>query len=476
MVVGREYYIDEMNDALKTTNAEFIAVTGRRRVGKTFLIGQVYQNKIDFELTGLFKGDKKEQIENFNLMLEEYFPKYKTQVKPSTWLVAFSELKKALIHKNKKSKMVVFIDELPWLSTKRSGFLTGLTWFWNSWAVKQNIILVVSGSAASWMINHIISDKGGLHNRVTRLLKLRPFNLYETEKFLQSKKINLNQFQISQIYITLGGIPMYLNMIKNKKSAIQNIQALCFDVDGFFNDEFDRLFSSLFENHENHIHIVDVLSKKKMGMTRQEIIEKSNRTNGGMLSKILKELRLSGFIEEYGSLGKIHNDSLYRLTDPYTLFYLTYIRKISKKNQYNIENFSDLPSWKAWSGYAFENLCLLHISQIKAALSIKGMATSVSSFIAKPKHNIPGAQIDLLIDRKDNCINVCEMKYATNKYLLTKSDIKSIDEKKQVLMHHSKTKKHLYTTLITTHSIVENEHSLNGIDQIVLLEDLFVNE
>ncbi len=475
-IIGRDWHIQEMNDALTTKKPEFMALTGRRRVGKTYLISQVYGNHIDYELTGLHKGTKKEQIENFIMMMEAYLPSKIKNKKPTTWLSAFKLLGEALDKKKKKSKIVIFIDELPWVATKRSGFLTALSWFWNSWAVKKNALVIICGSAASWMIDNVIGDKGGLHNRVTRLLKLAPFSLFETEAFLTSKNIKLNRYQIAQLYMTMGGIPMYLDMVKKNLSAIQNIQALCFNVEGFLKTEFDRLFSSLFDNYETHVNIVETLAKKKMGMTRQELVEKSKMTNGGMLTKVLKELKHSGFVEEYGCLGKIEKDSLFRLVDAYSLFYLTYIQKLTKTANYTFTNFNDLPSWKTWTGYAFENVCFAHIYQIKKALSINGISSSIASFIAKPKDGLAGTQIDLLIDRNDNCMNVCEMKYASNTYSITKVDIKSIETKKQVLTYHTKTKKHLFTTLVTTHAVTNNEYKLNDINQVVLLDDLFKKE
>jgi uncharacterized protein len=472
-IIGREQHIQEMNDALTTKKPEFIALTGRRRVGKTYLISQVYGKHIDFELTGLHKGNKKEQIENFTMMMEEYLPSKVKNKKTKTWLSAFKLLGDALDKKKKKSKIVVFIDELPWLATKRSGFLTALSWFWNTWATKRNVLVIICGSAASWMIDNVIGDKGGLHNRVTRLLKLEPFNLFETEKFLTAKNIKLNRYQITQLYMTIGGIPMYLDMIKKNISAVQNIQALCFNTEGFLKTEFDRLFASLFDNYATHVNIVETLAKKKMGMTRQELIEKSKMSNGGMLTKVLNELKHSGFIEEYGCLGKIEKDSLFRLVDAYSLFYLTYIQKLTKTANYSFTNFNDLPSWKTWTGYAFENVCFAHINQIKMALSINGISSSIASFIAKPKDGLAGTQIDLLIDRNDNCMNVCEMKFASNTYTITKADIKNIESKKEVLTYHSKTKKHLFTTLVTTHAITDNEYKINDINQVVLLDDLF---
>ena len=406
--------------------------------------------------------------------MEEYFPTYPLGKRPTSWLEAFNHLKKALEALNKKQKLVVFLDELPWLGTKRSGFLQGLGYFWNSWASKRNIVLVVCGSAASWMIEKIINDKGGLHNRVTRLLFLYPFTLAETEAYCKSRRIKLNRFHILQIYMTMGGIPLYLDLLKPGWSAIQNIQETCFAATGYLRNEFERLYASLFNNHNKHIAIVRALASKRKGLTRQEILRSTKFENGGSLSNLLDELDKSGFITIYSGYGKKVKESLYRLTDAYSLFYLTFIEPLGKSSQTDFTQLSDLPQWKVWSGYAFENVCLTHIHQIRKALSIAGMASAISSFIARPKDGLPGTQIDLLIDRSDQSINICEIKFSISDYEVSKKDIANIQTKKKVFRYHTKTKKHLFTTLITTMGIIENANKLNYIDQEVTLDDLFV--
>lgn len=473
-LIGREKEIETLELSFESNKPELIAVIGRRRVGKTFLIKEVYKDYLDFELTGLQHTTKTEQLQNFTFAFRNAFPDYEIETKPNSWLEAFYLLSKGLVEKKKQEKMVIFLDELPWLASKRSGFITGLGWFWNSWAVNQNVVLVICGSAASWMIDKVINNKGGLHNRVTQLMLLAPFSLGETEAFLQSKNINLSKYQITQLYLAMGGIPMYLDQIKPSLSGIQNIHAICFQKGGYLRNEFDRLFSSLFENSENHLKLIRVLASKKMGMTRKEIIKGTSFKNGGTLTATLNELNQSGFIEIYSSYGKKKQLSLYRLTDPYTLFYLTFIEALGANVKTDFTKLSDLQNYKSWSGYAYENICLMHINQIRKALGISGIYTSVSSFVAKPVDGFSGAQIDLLIDRGDHSINLCEIKYSAKDYEVTKKDVTNIDNKKRVFQYHSKTTKHIFTTIITTFGVVKNKHRLNHVDQVVVLDDLFL--
>jgi len=472
-LIGRKEEIETLETALASTFPEFVAVIGRRRIGKTYLVKQTYNQHIDFELTGIQHTKKSEQLKNFVFAFRNYFPDYEFTEKPKSWLEAFFLLSKGLKSLNKQEKMVVFLDELPWLGTKRSGFITGLSWFWNSWATNQNIVLAVCGSAASWMIEKVVNDRGGLHNRITKLMFLYPFSLGQTETYLQSKNIQLSRYQITQLYLAMGGIPMYLNQVKPNLSAVQNIQQICFSRNGYLRNEFDRLFASLFDNYENHIAIIRALATKRMGMTRNEIIAKSKFENGGLLTQYLKELNQSGFIEIYSGYGKKKRQSLYRLTDAYSLFYLDFIEPLQANAKIDFTKLSDLPNYKSWSGYAFENICLTHIDQIRKALGIAGIYTSVSSFYAKATDNLSGAQIDLLIDRGDNSINLCEIKFSNKEYEVTKKDVQNLANKKSVFQQHTKTKSHIFISLITTFGTIENSNKINNINQVVTLEDLF---
>ena len=472
-IIGRQKQITELEAAITSDKPEMVAVVGRRRIGKTFLIGNVYEKQLVFELAGVQFASQKEQLHLFWVQLVKYFPVYPVPNKPESWLDAFFILSQAIEKANFKEKKVIFFDELPWLGTKRSDFLKGLSWFWNSWATKQRVVIVICGSAASWMIGKVINDRGGLHNRVTKLIYLYPFSLAETETFLQSRQIKLNRYQIVQIYMTMGGVPMYLDQIKPGLSAAQNIQNVCFESDGYLRYEFDRLFASLFDNAENYIAIVKALAQKKMGLTRTQLIEATGFKNGGMLTEMLKELSQSGFIGIYNSHGKKSRESLYRLTDAYSLFYLNFLEPLGENAHVDFTRLSELPKWKAWSGYAYENICLYHIDQIRESLSIKGMYSTASSFFTLPKDGYAGTQIDLIIDRNDNSMNICEIKFSESDYNLTKKDVDNINLKKQIFRYHSGTKKHLFTTLITTFSVVENANKINNVDQVVTMEGLF---
>lgn len=470
-LIGREKEIKILKEAFNSTEAEMVAVIGRRRVGKTFLINSVYKNQINFEITGIQGGTFRKQLKNFQFELKKVSGK-NSEV-PKDWFSAFVQLIDFLEKTQQQEKQVVFFDELPWLATKRSDFLQGLSFFWNSYAVKKNIVVAICGSAASWMIQKVVNHKGGLHNRITKRINLKPFTLSETEAYFKCRNLNFNRYQIAQIYMAFGGVPHYLKEIQKGKTAAQNINTICFESSGFLNDEFSRLFSSLFNNPEKHIAIIRKLAKIRKGLTRLEIIKATGIANGGGIKRVLDELEFSGFIARYAPFGKKKKEILFRLTDEYSLFYLTFIEKRISNETEVWEKLSQTQTYKTWSGYAFESICLKHISKIKQALQIGGIHSESSSFYRKGKDDIPGVQIDLLIDRNDQAINLFEIKFYKEEFILSKEEASKLRKKVALFRAYSKTRKQLFLSLIATFGIIQNQHSLGLIDSVLTLDDLF---
>ena len=470
-LTGRKEEKKMLLQAIKSANPELIAIYGRRRVGKTFLVRNTYKSKLNFEIAGIQNGTLKEQLQNFNYRLSEYSNSRATTPPPTNWIEAFHRLSKYLSRKKVK-KHVIFIDELPWIATPRSGFLKAFDNFWNSWASKKKIVVVICGSAASWMIKKVIHNKGGLHNRVTQVINLHPFTLRETESYFNKKKIALNRYQILQIYMAIGGIPLYLDKIEGGKSAAQNIDRLCFSNNGFLRDEFTKLYSSLFTNPESHIKIIRAISSKWKGLTRDEIIRQSKLSDGGSINRILDELVYSGFISNYLPFDKKKKDKLYRLTDEYSLFYLKFIENSpSSKNTWI--KLSQSQKWKAWSGYSFESICIKHGELIKEALGIQAVYTEFSSFLIKGNKTKQGVQIDLVIDRNDNSINICEMKFYSGKYSITKKYAADLRQKQVRFQEKTKTNKQIFLTMISSFGIEQNKNSVGLIDHDLTIDVLF---
>ena len=457
-IISRESEIQVLQEALASPQAELIAIYGRRRVGKTYLIRTVYEKRILLDFTGLNDAITAEQIENFTLTLATAFKVADPLTIPVNWLQAFRLLINLWEAKPPRIKRVIFLDEFPWLDTQKSGFLAAFDHFWNSWASRQkNIVVVICGSAASWMIQNIVRNKGGLHNRITQRIRLQPFNLYETSLYLKNKRINLDQYSILQLYMVTGGIPQYLKDIKVGESAIQAIDRLCFSDDGGLKDEFKYLYQALFDNAEKHICIVKILADKPSGMTRTEIINACELSSGGSFSKLIDELLESGFIAQYIPFGKTSKDMIYKLCDEYSLFYLKFIEnsKSTGKGTWLLKSTGQ--SWTSWSGYAFENICLRHISQIKKALGISGIYTEQSVWRYSAKNDETGAQIDLLIDRQDNCINLCEIKFANAEFVIDRKYADELESKRTVFLQKCQPKKSVFITLLSTFGVKQNE-------------------
>jgi uncharacterized protein len=470
-LLGRIKEQERLETIVKSKKSEFVALFGRRRVGKTFLIKEFFHYKFSFYITGLANADTHQQLFNFDTELSKQSPLV-FESPSKNWLIAFQRLIQHIENSTQREKKIIFIDELPWFDTNSSDFMMGLEHFWNSWATnRKDIVLIVCGSAASWMINELINNTGGLHNRITQKMKINPFNLQETEALLLAKNAAFDRYQIVQLYMAMGGIPYYLDAIQANLSASQNIQALFFEKDSLLKSEFFNLYRSLYRKHEVYEKIVEVLATKIEGMQRGEIIKHSGMASGGTLSKVLADLEESGFISSYQSLdGKVKN-STYRLSDYYTHFYFKFL----KNNKLNGENAwlnrIDNPAHRAWQGFTFEQVCLDHIIPIKKALGISGIQSQHHSWrggLAKKN-----AQIDVLIDRRDQVINLCECKFSLDTFTIDKSYADNLRSKISVFKNVTKTKKSVYLTMITTYGVDKNKYANLLVQNEIVMDDLF---
>ena len=470
MIIGRKEEQQILHSAVQSENSEFVAVYGRRRVGKTYLIRETFGYKFTFQHTGLAKGNTKEQLFSFAISLRD--AGYDDCPIPKSWLEAFSLLS-AYLKNSTDEKKIVFLDELPWMDTPRSNFISAFEHFWNGWAsARKDIVLIICGSATSWIINKVINDHGGLHNRVTKQIALQPFTLKECEMFAQSKGLEMSRYQLAECYMVLGGIPYYWSLLEKGLSLAQNIDKIIFAKNGKLSNEFNQLYASLFKSPEQYIDIVTALGKKKAGMTREEIIVATDKYSNGALSKVLDELEYCGFIRKYNGFGKKSKQAIYQLIDNYTLFYFKFIRQNENNDEHFWSASIDSAMHRAWSGLAFERLCMAHMQQIKAALGIAGVLSNVYSWRKETDETSDGAQIDLLIDRKDQVINLCEMKYSLSEYVIDAEYEQKLRNKKSAFINATNTRKAVHLTMVTTFGIKANAHS--GIVQNeITLEDLF---
>jgi hypothetical protein len=466
-----------LEEALSSPQAELIAVYGRRRVGKTFLIRQVYTREICFELVGIHNADLPTQLRSFAASLGVATGAPAEPSPPADWHTAFAQLTAFLTarQKRRKTKQVVVFDEVPWLASRRSGFLSAFEHFWNTWGSRQSrLVVVMCGSAASWMLQNIVRERGGLHNRVTRRVRVEPFSLADAEDLLNARGVSLGRYQTAEIYMALGGVPHYLAQVRAGESAAQNIDRLCFARDGLLRTEFQNLYASLFEQSERHESVVRALARKRRGLTRSALLAAVSLGSGGAATKVLDELEESGFILQMPRLGRAKRDAVYWLADEYSLFYLTWIEGHRGAADGVWMRKQGTPAWRAWSGLAFEATCLKHVSAIKAALGIAGVETVEGSWEHRPDSTLAnGAQIDLVIDRADRSMNLCEMKFSEAEFSVDKSYARELLHKRDVFRAATGTKKALFVTLVTTYGLRDNEHARGVVARAVTMDALF---
>lgn len=468
-LIGREKEIAELTRFEQSGRPEFVALFGRRRVGKTFLVQQLYRNRFSFAMTGSIDGTFGEQLSFFTAALREFGM---TEAAPKNWNEAFDCLRLLLGQRSGGGRKIVFIDELPCLDTPRSGFVRALEHFWNSWGAQQDdLMLIVCGSATSWMVRNILDNQGGLHNRVTHEMHLHQFTLRQVEQYLQANGMDWDRLTVAQTYMVMGGIPYYLSLLNPGMSLAENIDDLFFNESGELRREYARLYRSLFKNAEQYMQVIELLHGNWQGLTRKEIADATKKT-GGQLTQLLEDLTYCDFVRycNVKTKRKKATDGLYVLTDFFTLFYLNFCSQPSTDAHYWTSQMAS-PRTNSWYGLAYERVCMAHIEQIKQALRIDRIHTEYYSWRSK-ESTTPRAQIDLLIERADRMINLCEVKYSAEYYVMTQREKDNILRRIASYKAETDCKKGIVPTLITTYGLQRGKHS-DFIKAEITLEDLF---
>jgi uncharacterized protein len=470
---GRKAERELLGRLVRSAKSEFLAVYGRRRVGKTFLVRRFFQDQPVryFEVVGRFEGSVEDHLRIFSESLGRTFYGGADLTSPASWHEAFRALQRAIEvedakpSKQQKAKTLLFFDELPWMATHRSGCLQELEHFWNAWCSRRDdIILIVCGSAASWMLRRIVHARGGLHNRLTQTIRLLPFTLAETQELFQLRRLGLTTRDLVELFMIFGGVPHYLDHVERGRSVSQVVDRVCLDKDAALAGEFDRLFASLFDSDPRTIEVVRALAKRRRGLTRNELLAATRMPSGGGATTILEGLQEGGFIDSVVPLGRTARDRLYRLTDEFSLFHVQWLARDRPKSwQYARKS----PRWRAWAGLAFESVCLAHADAIERALGISGIQTRVSAW----RHD--KAQIDMLIDRADDVISLCEMKFTDGPFAITKKYADELRHKLEVFRSEAGAKKAVHLVLVTSFGLVPNGYAGELVDAEVTMEALF---
>lgn len=471
MLIGREKEKQILQNALHEEYSQFIAVYGRRRVGKTFLIRESYNYQFAFQFTGAANLPARKQLARFRNALKAHGLKDVPLL--TNWIDAFFELER-YIDSLPEGKKVIFLDELPWMDAPRSSFLSELEAFWNGWAsARKDIVFVVCGSATAWMVKKILKNKGGLHNRLSHRIALQPFNLGLCEQMAEDQHLALSRMQVLETYMVFGGVPYYWSLLQPGHSIAQEIDRLIYSQEGDMHDEFQMLYASLFANPQPYLDIIETLAKRKCGTSRDDLVTALNLKSSSTVTDLLEDLEWCGFIRKYNALGKKTKDALYQLIDPFTLFYFEFVKGNQGMANY-WQAIHGMPKYNTWCGLAFERVCFAHVEQIKQKLGISGVLTGVYSWRCQPNEEkgYGGAQIDMLIDRNDGIIDLCEMKYSDAEYSISSQYAQEMARKRAVFQQVSKTKKAVHLVLVTTQGIAPgvNQYSVQA---SVVLDDLF---
>jgi len=474
-IIGRKKESEELLRIFRRQQAQLVAVYGRRRVGKTYLIRELLGEYFVFYHTGISPVE----LQGKNL-LEAELREFASSLRrsgltvhgtPKTWSDAFDLLRELLEQQTKGQRRVVFIDEMPWMDTPRSGFITAFEHFWNSYgSANHDVMMIVCGSASSWIKDNLIDSPGGLYDRVNCEIQLSPFTLLETEQMLQMHEVVLSRYEIAQLYMVTGGVPMYLTYACPGMSAAQNVDTLFFAKKAKLHDEFDHLFNSTFSNPEQTKSVIRFLAGRHTGYSREEI-SKCVHLQGKELTRLLRSLEAGDFIAKYQPFGNTGRQILYRLIDPFCIFWINQAEGKNRSEHYWQEQ-SSRASVNGWRGVAFEELCMNHIPQIKAALGISGTPSVESAWTLKGTDENQGAQIDLIIRRKDNLVNVCEMKFYQDVFSVSEDEERKLRHRMAVVSEQLKNRESPQLTLITTFSLKPGIHSTIFVHTIVL-DDLF---
>ena len=476
-IIGRKREIEELERFYQSDRPEFVAVYGRRRVGKTFLIKQALKDKFTFQHTGVSPVDQEDEKNRMKTQLESFYYSMLNHglegfKQPKSWMEAFFQLTQLLQKLDNGQRMVIFIDELPWMDTPRSRFLPAFESFWNGWCNgHDNVMLVVCGSATSWMLSNLSRSRGGLYGRVTDEIKLSPFTLKECEEYFEHENIELSRYDIVQSHMVFGGIPYYLSYFRKGYSFEKNTDMILFGNKPRLKDEFNRLFRAIFTNAEDCKKIIRQLAKRNYGFTREEIASATGLPLGGGLSDTLTALAESDFIMRYTPYGK-GTGEYYKLIDNFCLFWLKYVEPNQDDATFINDNFSS-DVMKGWRGVAFEQVCWQHIQQIRHALEIGGVKSSISAWNIKGDETKVGAQIDMLIIRDDNIVNLCEIKFSGSPYSIDKEEEAKMLYRVELLKESLAARQKVHLTLITTYGLVQGKHS-GKVQKVVTCDDLFV--
>lgn len=452
--------------------SELVCVYGRRRVGKTFLVEQTLGPFFAFHVVGSKDAATSSQLREFGLELTDRGDPNPNP--PADWREAFNRLYKVITApdapRSPHGKAVVFIDEFPWFAKQRSDFLSAFSTFWNRRSTTgQKLLVVICGSATSWVIEHVLESAGDMAARVTESIFLKPFALAETKEYFDSRGFGWDERSLIETQMVFGGLPYFFSLMSPHQSLAQSIDRLCLRPRAQLRDETMILLESTMRRSRLYVELFALLAQHRYGVPKAEAMRLLGHSTNQFI-KATAEAVKCGYVHEYKNLSKPQNPKYLMLVDPFILFHYRLIEPAHGDSPRSWADFvADQERYTAWRGNAFEIVCLQHVRQLKSALGIGGVLTKEYPWASARKAG--GAQVDLVIERADRIVNLCEMKFTDAPYELTSAVEQELVRKREVFREETGTRLALKTVLVSAQGTAGYHDS--QIAQIITADDLF---
>jgi hypothetical protein len=410
MFVGRKNELRMLNDAYRSGKDELVVLYGRRRIGKSSLVKRFAEKKkAYYEFEALEGETTPGQINHFLQQLKKQIDDpILDSVRFANWEQVFTYLTEKVINRKSKVKKILFLDELPWMAAGRIRLVSLLKYYWDNHWKSKHVMLILCGSVASFMVKKVLHSNA-LYGRTTIEILLKGFSPEEAARLLSKKR---SREETLNYQLVFGGVPKYLEQINTSQSFNKNMNTLCFSPHGIMLKEVERIFYSQFREPRTYLKIINLLKNGIFSLS--EISSKTKIPSGGGLKQYLKNLERAEMIRSYIPFDRSGNSKFkkYTLADEFLVFFFKYmgpnLRVIKESSSRRLFETLTQNSFDSWLGFAFERFCLKHAGLLALVMDFADDILLASPYFKK---NDERFQIDLLYQRADRVITVCEIKH-----------------------------------------------------------------
>ena len=414
MFVGRKKELSLLEESYLSSKSEIFTVYGRRRIGKSTLIEIFARQKPNFfSFEGIEGQNSSFQIKHFTEMLKKQLQDpLLSSIQFQSWDAVFTYVSERLMTKTRPNeKIIFFLDEIQWMAAGRSSFISLLKYYWDNYWKKSNVLMILCGSIASFMVNKVVHSKA-LYGRIDHEILLKGLHPFEAKAFFADKHKSTEE--ILKYYLILGTIPKYLEYINPSRSFQWNMNKLFFSSHGSMINEIKKIFYSQFKESTIYFDIVKLLKSGPLALS--EICTRLKIKSGGGLKRYLTNLENAEIIRSHVPFNRKANSRLkkYVLSDEYLNFYFKYLepnlRIIEESESEKLFETLTKNSFDVWLGFAFEKFCIKHNSWLADLMGFKDDVLIASPYFERKDQRF---QIDLVYLRADKVITICEIKHHT---------------------------------------------------------------